>query len=401
MNMICTIVAFTSPHHRIVWPPLVLRNGNESSCHHQRLSMVTQFNHSTKKRERKQLPYVVTKLQLSTDSSSSDANDDLGDPYYRHLLSQFQGDFDNYNQVVQDRKHALTPGDEGGHEHIHCTLVPCPHYNNNTYSCQWILAAFYFNGNPRQIFRFRLYQLIPSMASEGSPLVRMELNTLMPQLERQLRECSEQPCIWWKEVFNVWCRENKMEASSSMTNAENWDRLLTVGMSTMTSPLKGCDVLWKSDWDPTKHAYLYKNEYDDDILDSTIQKPELPKGKSYHATMEVGSKGAIVDSISMIPGQRILIKDELSLWQDEFWINDRGYDPDAKIEDDESMPFVYGNRRGVPYKLQRVSKFCITPEKDSKYELDRVIANSDMEWSLGEKYRTPALFEKKMEPISS
>jgi hypothetical protein len=84
--------------------------------------------------------------------------------------------------------------------------------------------------------------------------------------------------------------------------------------------------------------------------------------------MEAGSKGAIVDSISLIPGKRILIKDELSLWKNEFWINDRGYDPDAvaeeEVEVDESrngvgiMPFVYGNRRGIPYKLERVS--CIS-----------------------------------------
>ena len=114
----------------------------------------------------------------------------------------------------------------------------------------------------------------------------------------------------------------------------------------------------------------------------------------------------------MIPGKRILIKDELSLWKDEFWINDRGYDPDAKDSDtttekqetdsnktgnETSMPFVYGNRRGVPYKLQRVSNFRV----DTSLGIERVSAKSDLEWTLGEDYRTSDLFEKKMQHIEN
>ena len=137
--------------------------------------------------------------------------------------------------------------------------------------------------------------------------------------------------------------------------------------------------------------------------------------------MEAGSAGAIVDSISMIPGKRILIKDELSLWDNEFWINDRGYDPDYHNDDGNNyipednsfhndnvcLPFVYGNRRGVPYKLQRVTTFvnCTTgkqsspmscDEEMSSLELKRVTVNADLEWTLGENYRTADMLREKM-----
>jgi hypothetical protein len=349
--------------------------------------------------------------------------------YYNHLLSVFQGDFDNYDQVVQDRRHGLTPGEGGGHEHIHCTLVPCPQYyagndidEQNNQCQQWVLAAFYFNGSPRQIFRFRLYQLMPP-PSENLP-VRMKLNTLSPLLEKQLRECSEQPCVWWREVWNVWCKHNikTLRRCDEIIHAGEWSRFQTVGLATMALPLEGCDVLWDPNWDPSKHSYLYKNDYGDDpncaessAAADALVHPALPAGKSCHATMEAGPAGAIVDSISLIPGKSILIKDELSLWKDDFWINDRGYDLDEILDnqpgnsfDGVDMPFVYGNRRGVPYKLQRVSNFVDGTGNQEIWEptfvesclqLKRVIANSDFEWTLGEKYITPDVLKEQMQTM--
>ncbi|KAL3770933.1 hypothetical protein ACHAW5_006808 [Stephanodiscus triporus] len=367
-------------------------------------------------------------VECNNNLSDSSVEEDATTAYYNQLLSMFQGDFDNYYQVVQDRMHELTPGEGGGHEHIHCTLVPCPKYyaeNDNdekNLPCQshWVLAAFYFNGNPLQIFRFRLYQLMPP-PSENLP-VRMKLNTLSPLLEKQLRGCAEQPCLWWKEVWNVWCRDDSkiLQRYDAAIHAEEWNRFQNLGLPTMALPLEGCDVLWDPNWDPLKHSYLYTNDYCDypncgessAAADASAQ-PALPAGKSCHATMEAGSAGAIVDSISLIPGKRILIKDELSLWKDEFWINDRGYDPDHEIMDemhhnqpgnafdDVDMPFVYGNRMGVPYKLQRVSNFVdgTTNQEPFGLQLKRIIANSDFEWTLGEKYRTPDMLREKMQKL--
>lgn len=364
--------------------------------------------------------------------SDSSVTKDATTTYYDHLLSVFQGDFDNYNQVVQDRRLGLTPGEGGGHEHIHCTLVPCPQYyagngidDQNNQCQEWVLAAFYFNGNPRQIFRFRLYHLMPP-PSENLP-VRMKLNTLSPLLEKQLRGCSEQPCVWWREVWNVWCKDNNevLQSCDETIHAGEWSRFQTVGLPTMALPLEGCDVLWDPNWDPLQHSYLYTNDYGDDpncgessTAADALVRPALPAGKSCHATMEAGPAGAIVDSISLIPGKRLLIKDELSLWKDDFWINDRGYDPEVILDnqtgtafDGVDMPFVYGNRRGVPYKLQRVSNFVDGAENqeppgptfdiDLGLQLKRVIASSDCEWTLGENYRTPDVLREKMQKMNA
>ena len=370
-------------------------------------------------------------------ATTNESNDTMMS-YYNRLLSTFQGDFDNYNQVVQDRNHGLLPGEGGGHEHIHCTLVPCPHYyhttgnskqiedNNHNHQqdkVQWVLAAFYFSGNPRQIFRFRMYQLIPPPQPPSSsfnnnlqlsPLViRMKLSTLSPILEQQLRECSEDPSSWWIQVWNVWYRLSNNK--NQIVGNNSWDQLQTVGLPSMTSPLAGCDVLWEQNWDPSKHSYLYMNEYDTNLNDV---KSSLEPNKAFHAIMEAGSAGAIVDSISMIPGKRILIKDELSLWDNEFWINDRGYDPDHNddgnnynpeknsFDNDVGLPFVYGNRRGVPYKLQRVTTFVDSTRKQttrtdcdeeiSSLQLKCVTVNADLEWTLGENYRTQDVLREKI-----
>ena len=360
----------------------------------------------------------VACFQTSGDSSSSS---DESDNYFNHLRSQFQGDFDNYHQVLRDRNHDLTPADGGGHEHIHCTLVPCPHpvvdtEQRSKEEDQWILAAFYFNGNPRQIFRFRMYKLIsPHHDNDNNNMdgekVRMKLHTLSSGLEQQLRQYSDQPCTWWRETYNVWLTSTDEEEN-------DWEKFQSEGIQRLVFPLVGCDVLWDPQWDPKKHAYLNVDEYDDNTSSST-PKANISNNNDEdgcHATMEAGSKGAIVDSISMIPGKRILIKDELSLWENEFWINDRGYDPDAVVEDgadrNESgddvgnMPFVYGNRRGVPYKLERVS--CISPKNSNEGNeemsslqllLERTITKQELAWTLGEEFREQTEYEDKLRDV--
>uniref|UniRef100_A0A7S2PZJ6 Uncharacterized protein n=1 Tax=Skeletonema marinoi TaxID=267567 RepID=A0A7S2PZJ6_9STRA len=361
---------------------------------------------------------------------TSDATSDDSDNYFHHLLSQFQGDFDNYHQVIRDRNHALAPADGGGHEHIHCTLVPCPHtavtqeqrQNND----QWILAAFYFNGNPRQIFRFRMYKLISPQDDDSNSnnidgeKVRMKLHTLSSELEQQLRQYSDQPCTWWRETYDVWLNSiNEGENESDDNRSNEWNTFRSEGIQHLVSPLVGCDVLWDPQWDPKKHAYLNVDEYGNDTSSSptTINKNNNVDG--CHATMEAGSAGAIVDSISLIPGKRILIKDELSLWEDEFWINDRGYDPDAVVDDNDgggndenedgvgNMPFVYGNRRGVPYKLERVS--CISTENTNEGSddmssappllLERTIHKQELAWTLGDDFREQTEYEEKLRAV--
>ena len=284
-----------------------------------------------------------------------------------------------------------------------------------------------------------MYKLISPQLNDNDnddgDRVRMKLHTLMPELEQQLRQYSDQPCTWWRETYQVWLNNH---TSNNIEGVNNDEKFQSEGIHQLVSPLVGCDVLWDPNWDHEKHAYLYVDEYDDKDDDirvsslpsdaastttrSTKDQKDNDNDEGLHATMEAGSKGAIVDSISLIPGKRILIKDELSLWKDEFWINDRGYDPDAIIDtgngegDDEEydhdekndarsssrMPFVYGNRRGIPYKLERVSSITSAIEETKKEDtllLQRKISNQELAWTMGEDYREQAVYEEKLHAV--
>uniref|UniRef100_A0A8J9X5R1 Uncharacterized protein n=1 Tax=Phaeodactylum tricornutum TaxID=2850 RepID=A0A8J9X5R1_PHATR len=259
-------------------------------------------------------------------SSTSSASDHVGNndtSVWKALLDRFQGDFDNYNQVLHDRKKGLLPREGGGHEHIHCSLVPVSETAR--------LAAFYFDGVPGAIFRFRLYDLIPVDEST----IDTVLYTLHPELERRLRRCPD-PSSWplFFEEFGVKGR---------------------------VQLLPKCDVRWSWVLDPVQHDYA---------LD------EVPNG--LHAVMVHGE--ALVES-QMMPGQKILIKDQLSLWPDELWIHDRGFDPDT-------MRFIYGNQRGVPYRLERVTDIALNN--------GRTIVQEDLAWTLGPDFRSEGEYQDKM-----
>lgn len=252
----------------------------------------------------------------------------------------------------------------------------------------------------------------------------MKLHTLSPELEQQLRQYSDQPCTWWRETHAVWLNSTIKGENERGSNDIEWDTFQSEGIQRLVSPLVGCDVLWDPQWDKFQHAYLNVDEYDDRSSSPTTQINDNNDDGGCHATMEAGSKGAIVDSVSLIPGKRILIKDELSLWENEFWINDRGYDPDAVVDDDGvgvgnhhdddddgdgvgNMPFVYGNRRGIPYKLERVS--CIS-SKNTNDEgsdemsplpllLERAVSKQELAWTMGEDYREQDVYEEKLRAV--
>jgi hypothetical protein len=262
---------------------------------------------------------------------------DNNDCLWEALRGRFQGDFDNFKQVLQDRSEGLLPREGGGHEHIHCTLVPVA---NNAR-----LAAFYFDGRPDAIFRFRYYQLVPFVSDE-SAIVAVDtiLYTLNAELEKQLRTFSSDP-LTWPAIFNAFPSGNR------------------------TILLPKCDVRWSWNMDPVLHAYAA------DYSALSHQEPGI------HAVMVYGE--ALVES-QMMPGRQILIKDQLSLWSDELWIHDRGYDPDTG-------KFIYGNQKGVPYRLERVA--AMTHDAD---RLDRQVATQNLEWTLGPQFRTEQEYEAKL-----
>jgi hypothetical protein len=257
------------------------------------------------------------------------------EPLWSDLLGRFQGDFDNYNQVIEDRKQHKLPREGGGHEHIHCTLVPL---TNNTR-----LAAFYFDGTPQAIFRFRFYQLIPACLvnkDADDKTVYTILYTLDTTLEGRLRARSQTP-LEWPQIYS----EHATSDSLSL--------------------LPKCEVQWSFNLDRVLHAYAAKEE-----------------PNAIHAIMVHGQ--ALVQS-QMTPGQEILIKDQLSLWDNALWIHDRGFDP-------QTMEFIYGNRENVPYRMERVSEFCM----DEQGNLVRQTTRDDLEWTLGPSHRTEEVYKAKV-----
>jgi hypothetical protein len=271
------------------------------------------------------------------------------------LSDWFQGDFDNYAQVVEDRKQNLEPREGGGHEHFHCTLVPVTESTR--------LAAFFFDGNPDRIFRFRYYEIIPP-AAKGEA-VEMMLNTLHPDLEKLLKSQASNPLLW-PSMF-----ENFQPADENESKVNR---------------LTKCEITWSFETDPIQHSYLTDIPEDDETYSS----------KSLHAVMVHGP--TVVNS-TMIPGMQIRIIDQLSLFQNTFYINDRGFDP-------ITGSFIYGNQREVPYRLERVSSIYSTstststpPSSSKDGGLQRIITNSDLEWTMGSDFRSTEQYKHKVELV--
>lgn len=287
----------------------------------------------------------VNVIDGNDDTKENEINgDELNLSVWKRLSDWFQGDFDNYAQVVDDRRQNLQPREGGGHEHFHCTLIPVTESTR--------LAAFFFDGNPDRIFRFRYYEMIPSSTEDGA--VEMMLNTLHPELEKVLKSEASNP-LSWPSIFENFQPTNESEPK--------------------VNRLMNCEISWSFQIDPVQHAYL---------TDSPENK-EDNELKSLHAIMVHGP--TIVNS-TIVPGMQIRIIDQLSLYQDVFYINDRGFDP-------TSGSFIYGNQREVPYRLERVSTISSSEDEG----LERVITNSDLEWTIGPKFRSAEEYELKLESI--
>lgn len=295
-------------------------------------------------------------------STSSDARDQIT----QHLMDWFQGDFDNYYQVVEDRQHNMQPREGGGHEHFHCTLVPLTKSSR--------LAAFYFDANPYRIFRFRHYQLIygnecndSNSSSRSGDVVEMQLSTLHPDLEQLLRAHSTDPLCWPRLFEEFQPPNDDHEAKMEL--------------------LPRCEVAWSLERDPMQHAYTL------DIPEGDLVGEEQ---SSLHAVMVYGE--AIVNS-TIVPGMAIRILDQLSLYPNVFYINDRGFDP-------LTGAYIYGNQRGVPYRLTRVSHIISSHRNDPNEAtftnvgpLQRQVENADLAWTMGPEWRTEEEYQAKMEAI--
>jgi CpeT/CpcT family (DUF1001) len=260
------------------------------------------------------------------------------------LLSLFQGEFDNYEQVVADRAAGLTPGPGGGHEHIHCSLklvtsMAPPQLlqaqDGFTAPTAVIAARYYFNAQPAVTFRFRLYTfgLCASDAARGDVLMR--LWRLHPDVETRLR------AVGYKLQGFDW---QSSAAESSADVAESMD---------------GCEIYWSRGSSSSSDA-------------AATASSEQQQSPAFVGLMGEDDAGTWISSQNTA-GQDILVKDDLKLWPAELWVNDRGYSRTGE--------FVYGNQRDVPYKMQRVQP------------------GGALEWTLGAQYRTDSEYAAKMAAI--
>jgi CpeT/CpcT family (DUF1001) len=268
----------------------------------------------------------------------------------------FSGDFDNYDQVVADRLAGMAPREGGGHEQIHCTLIPL--------SKKERLAAFYFDGNPSRIFRFRYYKLYYDDATADATasaaesinddivptvVINMKLYTIHRDLEVALRQ-EPNPLNW----ADVW--------THSTVNPK-------------ITELPNCDVQWSRTPDPIQHSYTLQQQQQQQ------QQRQASEDDGFHAIMTYGE--ALVES-QMMPGVKILVRDQLSLYENEFWIHDRGYNP-------ETMDFIYGNQKLVPYRLKRVSRIM--------EGTTRTVINDQLKWTLGPEYRSEEEHQEKLKIV--
>ena len=330
-------------------------------------------------------PSLFSLLHDAADSSSSSSSSSL---LLQKLLSWFQGDFDNYNQVLIERQvFSMTPREGGGHEHIHCTLIPLnttllPQHmfqstasfldnsQKNAAPCRGaILAVYYLDGNPNRIFRIRIYTLFHDYQRPTEDKIRMKLFLLHPKLENRLRSCLNIN-DWDAILINYLALDhNLVSVSTSPSPPVTCDTF---------RPLQDCDLLWMHHPDPFRHGYLESLSYEHDNINKT-SNCSLDVFKGIHAYMmyDSHSEGVLVES-QTTPGLWIRVKDELSLWENNLWINDRGFQLNATQ--------IYGNWKGIPYQLERVTSFRTQiddMEKDTvKTVKTRKLIQPWLEWTL-------------------
>ena len=267
------------------------------------------------------------------------------------LLDCFIGDFDNYEQVLQDRAKGMEPREGGGHEHIHCAVRridsyltteqfdPLRDYERHSKSLSGganipsLLAFYYFNGNPQNLFRARCYTLHDGIGEE----VQMRLWKLAPPVVDSAIAAATDGIDAMMAAAVATIGEANSCAAEEATFAPHRE-------------LRGCEVCWRlsSTGRPTvNHDWGASGG----SSGSSVGVLE--------ATMKGG--GCIVES-ERSPGQWIRVEDELQLTEHRLLINDRGFDL-------ESGAIVYGNHRGVPYDMKRVTGEPPEGETDLRWTL--------------------------------
>ncbi|CAN0283947.1 unnamed protein product [Discosporangium mesarthrocarpum] len=287
------------------------------------------------------------------------------------LLRCFQGEFDNYNQVVADRSEGLNPGPGGGHEHFHCSLREVTSLAPPQITCTEgegksgnepvavMAAKYYFNGDPSVVFRYRLYSFhAAEESSRGRGPVEMRLWRLLPLVEQQLKAVDYHLAGFSWARAGAW-GPGEENAGGSREGCDVVERM------------QGCEIYWSRALEGEEgQASVGAEAGEGEGEGAGGGEEEVVCG--FLGLMGENDEGTWISSQN-VPGLNILVKDDLRLWPGRLWVNDRGYDRHGD--------FVYGNQRGVPYKLEAT---------DPDHPLG---------WTLGEEYRTPETYAEKMAAI--
>jgi hypothetical protein len=145
-----------------------------------------------------------------------------------------------------------------------------------------LIAHFFFDNDPTKTFRFRYYEFL-DVEGKGDR-VTMRLHRPQGPVEAKLKAVT-------------------YDVSQYLPT-----------METDFEPLSGCDVIWK----------------------------KQPWRRNYRGVLEFGT--CQIRS-SQDPSVLITVKDDLRLWKNKLWINDRVYNK-------EGVQLI-GNRDGIPYKLRK------------------------------------------------
>jgi len=155
-----------------------------------------------------------------------------------------------------------------------------------------VLASYYFDGQPSAVFRERLYAFDMLPAdAQFGACVRMAIYKLREPVTAQLRAAGGVAGYSADDV--------------AFTAEDDLAEQLHV---------EGADVFWRRE------------------------------GESFEGRMRSDS----LTVVSERSGRPLVVRDDVTLWPGALWVNDRGHDA-------QTGEYVYGNIRGVPYKLARVA----------------------------------------------
>lgn len=246
---------------------------------------------------------VSSSSQQQQQPARGDGNDSRGGSLpdetllLERFFATFNGEFDNYAQFVDDQARGLYPREGGGHEHIHCSLARVAR--------DTIFAKYYFNGDPTRIFRTRLYRVFATGGRHPRRAIEMRIYRMADAVQRQIKQARYDA--------------TQIDWAALDTSDNTW--------------LRGCEVFWYGEAAATAAAAAGAPPADG-MFDA--------RGFRFHGWMERG--GCTVFSPEIC--KQIHVYDELLLTDEHLWVNDRAFDDDDQ--------YVYGNQRGVPYKMRRV-----------------------------------------------